>query len=53
MGVYQQFVPETRNRHRADLRIDHEAASKDSLFLRASYQHRDPGEHRVRGRQRA
>ncbi len=25
MGVYQQFVPETRNRHRADLRIDHEA----------------------------
>ena len=42
MGVYQQFVPETANRHRADLRIDHEASSKDSLFLRASYQRRDP-----------
>jgi hypothetical protein len=42
MGVYQQFVPETRNRQRADLRVDHEASSKDSLFLRASYQRRDP-----------
>jgi outer membrane receptor protein involved in Fe transport len=42
MGVYQQFVPETRNRHRADLRIDHEASSNDSLFLRASYQYRNP-----------
>jgi len=36
-GIYQQFVPETRNRHRADLRIDHEATGKDSLFLRGSY----------------
>ena len=34
--------PETANRQRADLRIDHEATSKDSLFLRASYQRRDP-----------
>ncbi|HJS57274.1 MAG TPA: carboxypeptidase-like regulatory domain-containing protein, partial [Vicinamibacteria bacterium] len=42
MGVYQQFVPETRNRQRADLRIDHEASSKDSLFLRGSYQNRSP-----------
>jgi hypothetical protein len=42
MGVYQQFVPETRNRHRADLRIDHEASKNDSLFLRASYQYRNP-----------
>ena len=42
MGVFQQFVPETRDRHRADLRIDHEASSKDSLFLRASYQYRNP-----------
>jgi len=42
MGVYQQFVPETSNRQRADLRIDHEASSKDSLFLRGSYQRRDP-----------
>ena len=42
MGVFQQFVPETRNRERADLRIDHEASKNDSLFLRGSYQHRDP-----------
>ena len=42
MGVYQQFVPQTRKRHRADLRVDHEATSNDSLFLRASYQYRDP-----------
>ena len=42
MGVYQQFVPETRNRQRADLRIDHEASEKDSIFVRGSYQRRDP-----------
>jgi hypothetical protein len=42
MGVYQRFVPETRNRHRADLRLDHEATVNDSLFLRGSYQYRDP-----------
>jgi hypothetical protein len=41
-GVFQQFVPITRKRHRADLRIDHELSSKDSLFLRGSYQYRDP-----------
>ena len=41
-GRYRQFVPETRNRERADLRIDHELSSKDSLFLRGSYQNRDP-----------
>lgn len=41
-GVYQQFLPETRTRQRADLRIDHEASKNDSLFLRASYQHRAP-----------
>jgi hypothetical protein len=32
----------TRNRHRADLRLDHEASKNDSLFLRGSYQHYDP-----------
>jgi outer membrane receptor protein involved in Fe transport len=42
MGVFQQFVPETRNRQRADLRIDHEATKNDSIFLRAGFQHRDP-----------
>jgi hypothetical protein len=42
MGVYQEFVPHTRRRHRADLRIDHEASVNDSLFLRGSYQNRSP-----------
>ena len=41
-GIYQQFVPVTRNRHRADLRFDHEASAKDSIFVRGSYQHFDP-----------
>jgi hypothetical protein len=41
-GIYQQYVPQSRNRQRADLRIDHEASSNDSLFARASYQSRDP-----------
>ena len=41
-GRFRQFVPETRKRQRADLRIDHELSSKDSLFLRGSYQHRNP-----------
>jgi hypothetical protein len=41
-GVYQQFVPKTRNRNRADLRLDHEASGSDSIFLRGSYQHFDP-----------
>jgi Carboxypeptidase regulatory-like domain len=43
-GVYQQFVPQTRNRHRADLRFDHEASPNDSIFLRGSYQYRDPNQ---------
>jgi hypothetical protein len=41
-GRYRQFVPETRTRHRADLRIDHELSSNDSLFLRGSYQKYTP-----------
>ena len=41
-GVFQQFVPETRKRHRADMRIDHEAGNNNALFVRGSYQHRDP-----------
>jgi Carboxypeptidase regulatory-like domain/TonB dependent receptor len=41
-GVFQEFVPKTRGRERADLRFDHEASPNDSLFLRASYQHRNP-----------
>jgi hypothetical protein len=41
-GVFQQFVPKTRDRHRADARVDHELSGRDSLFLRASYQYRNP-----------
>jgi hypothetical protein len=41
-GIYQQFVPETRNRNRADVRFDHEATKNDSIFLRGSYQKYDP-----------
>ncbi len=41
-GVFQQFVPETRERQRGDIRIDHEAGKNDTLFLRGSYQHRNP-----------
>jgi hypothetical protein len=41
-GRYRQFVPFTRKRHRADLRIDHELSAKDSLFLRGSYQKYTP-----------
>jgi hypothetical protein len=41
-GRYRQFLPFATKRQRADLRIDHELTAKDSLFLRASYQHRSP-----------
>jgi hypothetical protein len=41
-GVFQQFVPETRRRQRADVRVDLEASKSDSLFVRSSYQNRDP-----------
>jgi hypothetical protein len=41
-GVFQQFVPETRHRERADVRLDLEASKNDSVFLRTSYQNRDP-----------
>jgi hypothetical protein len=41
-GVFQQFVPETRDRQRTDGRIDYEASKNDSLFVRGSYQNRNP-----------
>jgi hypothetical protein len=41
-GVFQQFVPQTRRRQRADVRLDSDATKNDNLFFRASYQHRDP-----------
>ena len=41
-GTYRQILPLTRNRDRADGRIDHELTSNDSLFGRVSWQRRDP-----------
>ena len=41
-GIFQQFVPQTRKRHRADVRVDAEVTQDDSLFFRGSLQHRDP-----------
>ncbi len=41
-GVYQQFVPQTRDRQRGDIRVDYEPSSNDSVFVRGSYQHRNP-----------
>jgi hypothetical protein len=41
-GVFQQFVPETRHRQRADIRMDYEASKNDSLFVRSSVQDRNP-----------
>jgi hypothetical protein len=41
-GVFQQFLPETQDRQRFDIRLDAEASQNDSLFFRGSYQHRDP-----------
>jgi hypothetical protein len=41
-GTYRQILPLSRNRDRTDLRIDHELTSKDSLFVRTSWQQRDP-----------
>jgi hypothetical protein len=41
-GTYRQIVPLSRNRDRTDVRVDHELSSRDSLFSRFSWQHRDP-----------
>ena len=41
-GVFQQFLPQTRKRQRGDLRLDYEAGKNDTIFLRTSYQHRNP-----------
>src|SRR5262249_25852061 len=41
-GAFRQIVPLTRDRNRADIRIDHELSSRDSLFSRFSWQQRDP-----------
>ncbi len=41
-GTYRQILPLSRNRDRTDLRVDHELTAKDSLFVRTSWQRRDP-----------
>jgi hypothetical protein len=41
-GAYRQIVPLSRDRDRADLRVDHELSGRDSLFTRLSWQRRDP-----------
>lgn len=41
-GTYRQILALDRSRERIDGRIDHELTSKDSVFVRASWQTRDP-----------
>ena len=41
-GVFQQFTPETRNRHAAAGRLDYQPSGNDTVFLRGSHRHRDP-----------
>lgn len=41
-GTYRQILALGRSRERVDGRIDHELTSKDSIFVRASWQNRDP-----------
>jgi carboxypeptidase family protein len=41
-GAYRQILPLSRDRDRADVRIDHELTGRDSLFTRLSWQRRDP-----------
>jgi hypothetical protein len=41
-GIYQEFVPETQRRERGDVRLDSNPTQNDSVFLRGSYQHRNP-----------
>jgi hypothetical protein len=41
-GTYREILPLSRNRDRADGRVDHELTSSDSIFTRVSWQRRDP-----------
>lgn len=41
-GTYRQILPLSRDRERADARIDHELTGKDSIFVRSSWQNRSP-----------
>lgn len=41
-GTYRQILPLSRDRDRADIRVDHELTGRDSLFVRGSWQSREP-----------
>ena len=41
-GAFRQILPLSRDRDRADVRVDHELTGRDSLFTRVSWQRRDP-----------
>jgi hypothetical protein len=41
-GAYRQILPLSRQRDRADGRVDHELTGRDSIFTRVSWQRRDP-----------
>jgi hypothetical protein len=41
-GTYRQILPLSRDRDRADVRVDHELSGRDSVFTRFSWQRRDP-----------
>jgi hypothetical protein len=41
-GAYREILPLSRERDRADGRVDHELTGRDSIFTRFSWQRRDP-----------
>jgi hypothetical protein len=41
-GTYRQILPLSRDRDRADGRVDHELTARDSIFTRFSWQTRNP-----------
>src|SRR5438128_1478258 len=41
-GAYRQILPLSRERDRADGRVDHELTARDSIFTRFSWQGRNP-----------
>ena len=41
-GAYRQILPLSRQRDRADVRVDHELTGRDSIFARFSWQKRNP-----------
>jgi hypothetical protein len=41
-GTYREILPLSRDRDRADVRVDHELSGRDSVFTRFSWQRRNP-----------